>query len=244
MSSPILADHSRRKKTLVAPFNQLGHPLQEVSWIEDITPQVLWIALLHEFNGYRKGQELALLLSQAARRLTETDTLKAYYATSEYESISTEGWASIRRNLHAYGCLKRVTHALIPLESFCQETPFSELLRDVPTMPPNCAEKIIKSAVGRLSLRRDSWESTMVQYTATKIAFTSNRVKIHENLILANPDAINDYPHTDASMAIAACLRAFVMILFNPAGFNPHVSSDTWVRRFWHHCLASTPCEY
>lgn len=241
MRSRVLLDHRLEGKTLVTPFNQQEFPLQEVSWKDDITPQVLWIALLHEFNGYPRGQEIALLLSRAARLLTDTSTPNAYYASSEYESISTEGWEAVRRNLRAYGCLNRVTAALSPLESFCQETPFSELLRDGPRMATGVAEKIIKSTVRRLSLRRDSWESTMVQYTVAKIAFASNKVKVSDDLALADLDAVDEYPRTEK---LAATLRAFVTMMFIRSEFNPHVSSETWVRQFWHHCLSSTPCEY
>ena len=243
MRSRVLLDHRLEGKTLVTPFNQQEFPLQEVSWKDDITPQVLWIALLHEFNGYPRGQEIALLLSRAARLLTDTNTPNAYYASSEYESISTEGWEEVRRNLRAYGCLNRVTTALSPLESFCQKTPFSELLRDGPRMATGVAEKIIKSTVRRLSLRRDSWESTMVQYTVAKIAFASNKVKVSDGLTLAYPDAVDEYPLTEESVTIAANLRALVTMMFR-SELNPHVSSETWVRQFWHHCLSSTPCEY
>ena len=244
MTSSVLSDHHPQGQTLVTPFNQLNPVQQEVLWTDDIIPQILWIALLHEYNGYPKGQQLAILLSRAARILTNTDTRKAYYAASEYESISTDEWASIRDNIRAYGCLQRVVNALIPLESFCKETPFSELLADTPAMPRGDAEKLVKSAVRRLLLRRDSLEATMVQYTVGRIAFASNKVKVFAHLSLARPDAVNEYPRTDQSRHIASRLRELVSILFGVPEFNPHISSATWVRQFWDHCLLSTPCEY
>jgi len=244
MRSPVLADHHRRNKTLVTPFNQANFTLQEFSWKDDIIPQVLWIALLHEFNGYPRGQDIALVLSSTARLFAKTNPPNAYYAASEYESISTKAWVPVRRKLRESGCLNRIASALSPLESFCPETPFSELLRDGPRMPTAGAEKIIKSLVQRLSLRRDSWELTMVQYTVAKIAFASNRVKVFDHLTLAHPEAVDEYPRTKKSIEIAAYLRAFVPMLFNLPKSNTHVSSETWVRQFWQHCLSSTPCEY
>lgn len=221
MSSRVLSDNRLRSNSRATPFNQLDAPLQEVSWKDDITPQVLWIALLHEFNGYRKGHDIALLLSRAARLLTD-DTMHAYYAASDYGSVSTERWTSIRRHLDAYGCLRRVTTALIPLESYYKETAFSELLRDSPAISPDVAKKIIKSVVRRLSMRCDSWESTMIQYTVVKIALASQRVKFIASLSAADSDAIDEYPRTEKSIQLAAHLQKLVTMLF-----NPHVPSET-----------------
>ena len=245
MPPDVLSDHCRRNKTLVTPFDQVNPPRQEVSWKDEITPQVLWIALLHEFNGYPKGQDIALLLSRAARLLTGRNTTRAYYAASEYECISTKGWASIRRNLHAYGCLERVTNALGPLESFSKNTPFLGILRDVPSIPSDSAEKIIRSLVRRLSLRQDSWESTMVQYTVARIAFSSNRVEIlaDADIELPSPDAVDEYPRTAKSIGVAASLRDLVTELFDPAVVNPHISPESWARRFWRDCLTPVPSE-
>ena len=215
MNSQVAADHRLRNKSRVTPFNHLDAPPHEVSWGDDITPQVLWIALLHEFNGYRRGQDIALLLSRAARLLTD-DTMNAYYAASDYGGISKEQWIPIRRHLHAYGCLGRVTNALIPLESCDNEAPFSALLRDAPPISPDGAEKIIKSAVRRLSMRSDSWESTMVQYTVIKIASASKRVKVVASLLHTDPEAINDYPNTPKSIEIATHIRTLITMLFNP----------------------------
>ena len=244
MTSSVLTDHHLQGQTLVTPFNQLNPVLQEVLWTDDIIPQILWIALLHEYNGYPKGQELAMFLSRAARLLTNTNSRKAYYAASEYESISTDDWASIHKTIRANGCLQRVVNALTPLESFCRETPFSELLADEPAMPRVDAEKIVKSVVRRLLLRRDSWESTMVQYTVGRIAFESNKVKVFAHLSLANPEAVNEYPRTEKSRQIASNLRTLASMLFGVSEVNLHVSSETWVRQFWEHCLLSTQCEY
>lgn len=221
MSSQVPADHRLRNKSRVTPFNHLDAPPHEVSWKEHITPQVLWIALLHEFNGYRRGQDIALLLSRAARLLTD-DTMNAYYAASDYGGISTDRWITIRRHLHAYGCLGRVTNALTPLKSCDKEAPFSELLRDAPSISPDGAEQIIKSAVRRLSMRCDSWESTMVQYTVIKIASASKRVKVVASLPYAHSDAISDYPNTPKSIEIATHIRTLITMLF-----NPHVSFET-----------------
>jgi hypothetical protein len=51
----VLADHKRRGKTLLAPFNHMIGPLREVSWVRSIIPEILWIGLIQFQHGHRRG---------------------------------------------------------------------------------------------------------------------------------------------------------------------------------------------
>ena len=62
----VLGDHKRIGKRFIPPFlYQLGS-LSEISWVNEIMPEILWIGLLIEHFGYQRGVELGLHLSKAA----------------------------------------------------------------------------------------------------------------------------------------------------------------------------------
>ncbi len=42
---PVLGDHKRVKSKLVTPFNDAFGPMREVSWINVMIPELLWIGL-------------------------------------------------------------------------------------------------------------------------------------------------------------------------------------------------------
>ena len=62
----VLPDHKRDRKKLIAPFNYMLGGMQDISYIDAIMPEIVWLALLHERFGVEKGAELARVLSKAA----------------------------------------------------------------------------------------------------------------------------------------------------------------------------------
>src|SRR5215831_11942092 len=92
----VLADHSRRGKKLVPPYvATLGRP-ENISWVNTIIPEVIWIGLLHETFGQVRGTELALNLARTAESYAKNDRKRFFAAASDFEILSREEKATIR----------------------------------------------------------------------------------------------------------------------------------------------------
>ena len=62
----VLADHKKVGKKFIPPFvAELGQ-LGEVRWVNDLVPELLWLALLSERHGRERGVDLARRLALAA----------------------------------------------------------------------------------------------------------------------------------------------------------------------------------
>jgi hypothetical protein len=47
----ILQDHKRHGKAFIPPFQHMLGPLSEISWVKTMMPELLWIALIHDYHG-------------------------------------------------------------------------------------------------------------------------------------------------------------------------------------------------
>ena len=84
---------------------------------------------------------------------------------------------------------------------------------------------------------KTSVEAVRAQAFAVYLLFDANLLFVTESSRLANFPAIQDYPETDESQAIASLARASLWSLF-----SIEVPSDAWARSFWNQGLAISPC--
>ncbi len=84
---PILADHKNVKSKLVAPFNEAFAPMREVSWINTIIPELLWIALIQEKYGPQRGVEIIAAFTRDVRASEPSRQEVIWAAAGKYASI-------------------------------------------------------------------------------------------------------------------------------------------------------------
>ena len=89
--------------------------LNPVKWIDDLLPEMLWLGMLNNDHGHRRGVQLAEALATAADRAMAPHT-KVFAVASEYSSIASDRWADIIRlistdsaNVGTYGLSRRPT---------------------------------------------------------------------------------------------------------------------------------------
>ncbi|WP_292655690.1 hypothetical protein [Nitratifractor sp.] len=58
MKKKILQDHSKIGKRLVPPLKSSNIPLREGDYTKEILPEIIWIGLIHEKIGLKRGIEL------------------------------------------------------------------------------------------------------------------------------------------------------------------------------------------
>jgi hypothetical protein len=123
----VLSDDKQRGKILVPPFTHMMGPLREVSWINTIFPELLWIALIHNSHGDRKAVEIITQFSRLARNIKPNSTSKWFAATSDYASLSIADFEQLRFALQQQEILTAILAPLKPLISWYPECPFTLL---------------------------------------------------------------------------------------------------------------------
>ncbi len=237
----ILTDHKRTGKRLVPPFVHMIGPLQEVSWIKTVIPEILWIGLIQTFHGHRKGVDLITSIARSARAIWPNAQSRIFGATSAYKELSEKAWEQLRERLVETGELFLIQEALRPLAVYYPESPFINLFSSSPGEQSAKYLQIVKQHVEGMYDRTD-YATTMVQATFVWLAFDADVLKVFQGLALAKFPQIEEYPKTELSQQFAASVRVTVNMFFGSKEHYP--GPYPWPSYFWNRGLAIDQCEF
>lgn len=233
----VLDDHKRVKSKLVTPFNDVFGPMREVSWTNMMIPELLWIALLQQAWGPRRGVEIITAFTRDVRASDPTRDRTIWAAAGKFAALPDGALAGIVRGRPYEDDL---CGPLAPLHTHYPDHPMRELAPAVNGPPRSQDLRALKGLVEEL-FDRASTSAIMVQATATWLAFDAERLKVSAGLALADFPRIEDYPKTDQSQRIAASIRATLNQMFGEA--DPMASGTGWPIAFWNRGLELEPCE-
>ena len=212
------------------PFLEYAN-LSEISWMSDTLPELIWVALVMERFDNKLGAKLCADLANAATACSSTAP-GAFAFISEYRLLSTGERQCITDQLTRLGVLNEMADALRVLAVYYPECPLSFIwAQQEPATHDEEALHNLKLLIEELTDRRET-KATFVQATAVYI------YKVFKGSELANFTNIEDYPKTEASVKVAAVVRAAIN------GFPGSLNlSPDWRNYFWNRGLALEPCE-
>jgi len=235
--TPVLGDHKKVKSKLVTPFNDLFGPMHEVSWINKMIPELLWIALVQEAWGPRRGVEIITAFTRDVRASDPVRDRTIWAAAGKFAGLPDGVLATI---VEGRSYRDELCAPLAPLHAHYPDHPMRALIT---TTAPDTASQdlgVIKALVGKL-FDRASTTAIMAQATATWLAFDADRLKVSAGLALADFPRIEDYPDTEQSQRIAASIRATLNQMFGETDLM--ASGTDWPVAFWNRGLELEPCE-
>ncbi len=236
---PVLTDHRRIKSRLVTPFNDAFGPLHEVSWVNMMIPELLWIALVQEQFGPHRGVEIITAFTRDVRASQADRAGTVWAAAGKFDAIPRdELLILIETKGGAYAADLRA--ALRPLAAWYPAHPLNAIFELPQPVSARADLDHVKAIVAGL-FDRSSWAATMTQATAIWLAFDAERLQVASGLALAQFPRIQDYPETELSQRIAASIRSALNLFFGEAGLM--ASESTWPVTFWNQGLKLDPCE-
>jgi len=238
----VLQDHKRKGKSFIPPFTHTLGPLQEVSWVKTMIPELLWIALIQDYYHLQKGVELITSLSRTVHKCSPSEKRRVFASITSLGQLTFDERACLQSALAASNDLSKVQKALIPLISFYPECPLGFLVPSDYNFSGSQKEHLerLKSVVGGM-YDKASKSTMMVQATAIWLAFDSDALKVSKGLALASFPEIEKYPETEVSRKVAGSIRASVQMFF----MEPHYQmSSKWPSYFWNRGLAIDRCYF
>lgn len=234
---PVLTDHKRVKSKLITPFNDQLGPLREVSWINTMIPELIWIALMQDRWGPHQCVELLTAFTRDVRASHADRSDTVWAALGKFEEVLGEELRAIVSNQPYRAAL---VDALRPLTTLYPEHPLSHAFAPERLVPNSTDIDLMKRIVTDL-YDRSSIFATMTQAHAVWLAFDAGRLKVSPTVALADFPRIDEYPKTDLSRRIASGIRAMLNGSFGPEGLMG--SRSDWPVQFWNRGLQLEPCE-
>ncbi|MEW5874649.1 MAG: hypothetical protein AB1752_05650 [Candidatus Zixiibacteriota bacterium] len=235
----VLDDHKQVGKTFKPPLTSLG-PMSEVSWIESMIPEVLWISLIQNEHGYREGVAVVREVSRRARAISASKTEPIFALTSSFRTLTAPERDELCSQLLTSGTLPLVGKALAALQKHYPECPMNFLFEaQVRKLWPAGCLKVLKNVLGELYDKTTRAAAT-TQATCHCLAFDADKLVVTPESALLHLNEIQNYPRTEMSGRLAGILRAGMHMFFQPPWYN---GSSEWPRYFWNRGLEIDQCE-
>lgn len=228
----ILDSHQRVGKKLRSPLMSFAQ-LRETSYIDEILPEIVHIALLMKKFGYRRGVQLCEHLFSAINDVSSVSVLP--FASSL--KIDEQFHSALIECLAAEGILLELRAAFAPMQLF-SDWPLSFL--GFEDLTSDVALSQIKVCVGNII---DKSETPACAALATVIYWYAAIGKLKYTNGVKAPDlnSIIEAPESEAAAMARAHVRASVM-----AFWAMQVTEDpldrSWAPSFWLQCFRLDRC--
>jgi len=238
----ILQDYKRQGKTFIPPFTHMLGPLQEISWVKTMIPELVWIALIQQHYGHSKGVSLITSLTRLARKCAPSEKIRIFVTISSFKEMTSDEQLCLQSELGVSGELFEIQKAFTPLIVFYPECTLRFLFSTMPSLTDGGNKHLenFKTLVAGL-YDKTSRNTMMVQATPVWLAFDSGALKVFEGLTLASFPEIEKYPNTELSQKVAASIRASVPMFFTE---HHYPASSNWPRYFWNRGFEIDRCYF
>ena len=240
---PILNDHKRQGRRLVPPLlASLGERYLPYSWLTDLVPEAVWLALMIEKHGFRAASRLCANLAIAAADTCNADDVPLFNRMSSFLQLSPKQICDIQASLDDES-LNEISDALQPLTRVFPDHPlsgFAALKQEhgdqtaLVTILPKLYDRTERLAVQSMAI-------------AYFVGLEQGKVHVAPHLVaelIKDFTDIEAYPDTDASEEAASSFRAAAPMILQrlaPEGEEPPVESP-WKKQFWDGVAGTGPC--
>lgn len=241
----VLSDHKRVGKRFIPPLLQVA-PFHDLSWVNCTLPELLWLGLLNNRYGLKRGSDLGLSLAKAAAEANVHSIGRWYAPTSAYSLLTEQQKIAVLDALKSTGDLAPLKSALASLVVLYPECPFVFLFEaELPIIADN--QQVLTEFKTFLTTFFNKYDppGTLAQANAIYIAFVTGILKVVEGVSLSNFPAVADYPQTDESRQVGASVHASISAFFSFfLEENSYEKHTPWSRYFWNRGLELEPCAF
>jgi hypothetical protein len=240
MSKKIFEDYKKEGKRLRPPLTTIGN-FVDLSWVDYIIPDVIWITLLNDKFGIKIGTELVKEFIVISTK-HESSKFRNFALISSFETLPTQNKTEILNDLKIKGILNLLLDGLSDFLEMYPKCPLNFIRPNVfsPKVDDVRFLKRYKEILWELIDKR-SKKSTFTIANVVYSMFVLDRLKIVKDSPLTQFPKIQEYPDTEISRMIASSLRASINVFYNIEMFDKDNSS--WAKEFWNRGIEIEECK-
>lgn len=224
----ILKGHKRVKSRFIPPLMQIGK-IQETSYINDLLPHVVWMSLLIESLGLRRGIDACLNLAKLAHTQHTSEKHVNFAICGNHAKLVESERTAVLKTLQDSGELSTFRDALAPLIYLHPSCPMSYL-----GLPENFPESttLVKRLADAVEVIFDRFcaNASIVQANVLVARMTTGGLFIAEHIGIPDFDAMIKHPDSEAGKRAASFARTSSMQEFMPDEAQEYVN---WPKAFW-----------
>jgi hypothetical protein len=235
----ILGDHKKVGNKFIPPMAQFA--FTDISTVNEILPEAIWMGLLNDSYGYREGVHLASELAQLAHTIYNSDKHINFALTSSYEYLSDDKKKVLVNELAKKGLLSKLQKSLYPLIKFYEGFPMSFLGDGGTTQDKDFQIQSLKNTVAKHFSRYETPGIIMLANVIYIRALTGG-LHIAPGLHLPDFESLIKAPESDEAKKSASQVRSMVIMEAMPQ--EGESSGLKWAESFWNQGLKIDKCEF
>ncbi len=213
-------------------------PFKNISYIDDILPELIWIGLINDRVGHIQGSRIIERLFAAVNELTTNEQRSNYALISSFTKLSDIQKKELVNTLKKEHLLDFLRDTLAPLTLLYDNCPLSFLGPPEKIYTEGGLIEIIKRCVKTTGDRYNT--PAVVLYGAmflARLVTESNTIAPEVNLPDLN--AVINSPGSEEAERAAGFLRARGL-----AEFGILRPSNSWAKHFWNKNFEISACEF
>jgi hypothetical protein len=222
----ILSNHKKVRKTLVPPMRQYLGDQGMVSWNDRILPELIWLAMLIEKSGVKRGVELGSTIAKSANTILSQE----YFAfVSSFSLLDTVGKQKLLHLLEGQKCLDEIRQSLKPLLQLYLECPLKFIDDNTEQSIATANVIALKETIAKYYNRR-AQPAMIIQASVLYFAGICGKLHYSSDVKVPNLQAIIADFDSDVSKHACASVRASVNAFI---GQLREKTSEDWPCYFW-----------
>ena len=227
----VLHDHVKIKSTFYPAFLVDPRlPVGEVSWRDNIMPELLWLALLVESCGFKAARDCAYNLALALNDLCDKEEQANWLLTSNYVKLPPARLKAVARRLAGTKPLYGLKKALAPLVRLYPSCPFRSLYEADEIATLTEAEAIEQMApVMTECLNRRNRLPMLAQAIYHDVSVASGSLSLYKGMPFHNTELLVDAPESAEAQEVGGYIRCTASMIEQ----MQKQFSLTWPQTFW-----------
>ncbi|WP_417858797.1 hypothetical protein [Xanthomarina gelatinilytica] len=235
----VLKDHKQVGKKLQPPFLNYFDDWQtqfiEVSFMDNIVPEIIWLAFLNDKLGVSQSAELSLNFLKIIRGIRQEKTTKCFSFISDFEVLTkSEKEQILKASNHL---LDRIKPNIFPLIKVFPKSPLNFLFSDIPEYNQEDVsevKRILKSIDGKRN-KESVWALGNIIYHL----FLLDILRVTKESSLIHLPEIEKYPATELSRKVASAIRASIYPIIKSK--KRAIENSDWQKYFWNRAFEIEP---
>jgi len=224
----VLQGHKRVKTRFIPPLMQIGN-IKETSYINDLLPHLVWMSLLIEHMGLRKGISAIIRLVKLAHGLHQSINHVNFAICGNHHKLTSLEKAELLKALEGSGELHTYQEALLPLLQLHPDCPMDYL--GSPTAPSERSHLVSKLAEAVDGIfDRYGPGASIVQANVVVCRASTGGLFIAEHIGMPDFDAMINDPESEAGRHAASFARTSSMQEFITDEEGQYME---WPKLFW-----------
>lgn len=239
MAKKVLDGHKKVGAKFIPPAMQVMQDMIEVSYINQMLPELIWMGVLIENHGYRKGIKLSELLARKAFEVKDQEEMINFAICSNFGRLSNKSRELILNDKEVIAELHNYSDALWIMDALYDHFPLNFLCDTKTEYDEN---KILGEFAHILTKYWDKYDqpASIIQANVLYIGAVNGQMLFsagHE----PDLEAIFEDPESDRGRRARSQARTSAMMEFMHYELE---ASDSWPRRFWNQGLKNSQCVF